>query len=263
MKRQPTVNDFIAGGGALLWILGFFLPWYAIKGATTLGTVAYRFSGSDAGGLRWLFLLLALGVLGFVAARLAVDLNLGVNEGLLVLVAGAAMSAMTLIWAFVWKPGAIAGGLGPSFGVFVSLAGALGITYAGFAMRSSSEGAGAAGGYTSQPQAGWTPQPPQAPGGYPRQPGAPAGYPQQPQGYPPPQPAPPPPAGYPPPQQPPQPGYPPPQPPPQPGYPPPQPPPQPGYPPQQPPQPPPGYPAPQPPPPGYPPQQPGYPPPQQ
>ena len=223
MERNPTTSEIVAGAGMVVWIIFFFTPWYAVD----LGIGTARVSGAGAGGIRWLFFLLALAIIAFLVVTLSsFDMTLPAGSGMLVLGGGVIMAVFTVIFAFLWKPGGVIGGVGPSWGVFVSLVGSLITIYGGFAMMNDEEPGSAQRG-VSQPQAGWQPQPPPPPAGYGQQPPQPpAAPPQQPQ-YPQQPPAAPPPPGYeqqppaapPPPPEAPPPQAPPPAPPQQPGYP--------------------------------------------
>ncbi|MFN8106083.1 MAG: hypothetical protein U0U69_16690 [Acidimicrobiia bacterium] len=151
MKRKPNGNDWLVMGGALLWVVAFFLPWYH----TTTPTLSQQIGGDVAGGLRWILFVLALAALalGVIVSFDLVEVHLGVSNGLLLMLAGALLSIGTLVYA-VWPPT----GSSFSYGVWLSLLGGLAITYGGFAAHNAEASNPHAA--TSRPDLRWTPQPP-------------------------------------------------------------------------------------------------------
>lgn len=150
MRRKPTPNEWLVVGGATLWLVAFFLPWYH---ATAPG-LSQSIPGNVAGGMRWFLFVVAFLVLAFavVVSFEFVEVDLPVSNGLLLLLAGTFLAVTTLVYA-VWTPT----GWSFSYGVWLSLLGALCITYGGFASHSSE----AVHTATSRPDMRWTPQPPQ------------------------------------------------------------------------------------------------------
>lgn len=150
MRRKPTGNDWLVIGGALLWLVAFFLPWYH----TAAPALSQPIGGNVAGGLRWLLFVLALATLvfGVVVSFALVEVHLSASNGLLLMLAGAVLSVATLAFA-VWPPT----GSSFSYGVWLSLLGALAVTYGGFASHNA-ESAGTTA--TSHPEMRWTPKPP-------------------------------------------------------------------------------------------------------
>lgn len=153
MRRKPTGPDWLVMGGALLWLVTFFLPWYQ----TTAPAYSQPIGGNVAGGLRWVLFVLALAVLVFavVVSFELIDVHLGASNGLLLTLSGAALSVGTLVFA-VWPPT----GSSFSYGVWLSLLGALTVTYGGFASHNAEASTGPTA--VSHPELHWTPQPPQA-----------------------------------------------------------------------------------------------------
>lgn len=151
MKRKPTGSDWLVMGGALLWLVAFFLPWYH----TTAPGLSLSIAGNVAGGVRWVVFVLALVTLAFavVVSFELVEVNLSASNGLVIMLAGAVVSVATLVFA-VWPPT----GSTFSYGVWLSLLGALAVTYGGFAIHNA--GAAAGGAPTSNPEMRWTPRPP-------------------------------------------------------------------------------------------------------
>jgi len=167
MKRQPTRNEWIAGGSALTWVILFYFPWYtfSLKG---LGSyTSFNMSGQDAGDLRWLFWLLAIAIIAFLVLRIqdAQLPDLPISDGRLVLIAGGVLTAFTVLFAFVLKPSS---DFSAAFGLYLSIAAAAGVTYGGFLMDAANSSPHKADGdFTSSPGSSWTPQPPPPPGSQP------------------------------------------------------------------------------------------------
>lgn len=221
MQRNPTMSEILAGIGMLVWIIGFLaLPWYSAQLSGIVDTRVDTLSGPDAGGVRWLFFLFAVAIIVFVALGLtSIDVSGSIDGGLIVLVGGGVMTLFTIVFAFVLQPeleaGPVSIEIGPSWGLFISLAGSLLTVYGGFAMLNDETPTvtrrgradarqGPAGGYMPQPGYPQQPQPdrpttypetqtaypPQQPPSGPEQPQHAAEYPgyppwQQPPGYPP------------------------------------------------------------------------------
>lgn len=154
MRRRANGNDWLVMGGALLWLVAFFLPWYH----TTTPTLSQQLGGNVAGGFRWILFVIALGVLAFgiIVSFNLVEVHLRASNGLILMLAGAVLSVFTLVYA-IWAPT----GSSFSYGVWLSLLGALAVTYGGFASHNSEASTIAT---TSRPDLHWTPQPP-APSG--------------------------------------------------------------------------------------------------
>ncbi len=181
MDRKPTVNEMIAGGGAIFWILTFlFTPWYSID----IGLGSVSFSGARAGGLRWIAMLIALAILVYLILELTtIEINVPTDAGYLVAAAGVVLALLTIVFALVIKPGGAISVVGPSWGVFLSLIGSLVTVYGGYAMTREDTPASRGAAQPGQPGVpavgGRYPQPPQ-PGQYAPAP-QPGQYPPEPQ----------------------------------------------------------------------------------
>lgn len=151
MRRKPSGTDWLVMGGAMLWLIAFFLPWYH----TIAPGLSLPLGGNVAGGFRWVLFVLAVGVIGFAAVVSfgLVEVNLAVSSGLILMIAGAVLSVATLVYA-IWAPTESSF----SYGVWLSLLGGLAVTYGGFASHNAEAGAGPL--VTSRPDKRWTPQPP-------------------------------------------------------------------------------------------------------
>jgi len=135
MKRKPTTHEWFAMGGTLLWTLAFFLPWYRVR----IGGVTVNLGGHEAGGLRWLLFVVAVGLVVYLALVCFGLLEIGgPHPGAVATAAGAVLAVGTLVFAFLAHPA----GFTFAYGVFLSLLGALAAIYGGFAMYNQDRAAG-------------------------------------------------------------------------------------------------------------------------
>ena len=115
-------TDRIVGGGTIILFIALFLPWFSVN----LGIVSASASGLTAHGYLYITLIVALGVIGLLAAEALGIWKLPASSALsrdqILLIATVVNFVLVLI-AFLLKPGG--SGVGWSFGAFVALAAAI------------------------------------------------------------------------------------------------------------------------------------------
>ena len=115
--------DRMVGGGTLVLFIALFLPWFSVH-FSFLGT--FSVSGLTAHGYLYITLILALAIIGLIAAealglwKLPASAQIGREQLLLI---GTAVNFVLVLIAFLLKPGG--SGVGWSFGAFVALAAAV------------------------------------------------------------------------------------------------------------------------------------------
>jgi hypothetical protein len=180
------LGDLIAAGSGLLLIISPFLHWYNVSAKNAFIDVSRGASGWDAlSWVPWLITLIGLAaiVLAGIRAAGSTPANLPATPGFIVLVLGGLATIFVLFRLLVIPDGGVPSSLvdvGRSYGLFVALIAAVGVTLGGW-LTWNEEGKPKPGGARVGGPGGGVPiGQGQAP--YGGQPQAPYGQPQQ-QGY--------------------------------------------------------------------------------
>jgi hypothetical protein len=130
--RMLTPDGRLAAIASAALFLSMFLPWYQVQGRVLEDSVTAfgAFSFVEAA-----VLLVALAVLALLFARSEhATFHLPGGDGTVVMAAGAWI-AVLLVWRLFDKPDVTAALVGVDWGIFVALAAAGGLAYAGSRMR--------------------------------------------------------------------------------------------------------------------------------
>lgn len=113
--------DRLVGGGTLVLFISLFLTWFSYAG--------FGISGTSAHGYLWIVLILALGILGLLAAEVSGVWKLPAASAISrdqILLVGTAINFVLVLIAFLLKPGGYGfHGVGWSYGSFIALAAAV------------------------------------------------------------------------------------------------------------------------------------------
>lgn len=120
--QRLGTGDFVAGGTTIFLLITLFLPWYSGNITSAGGSISASISAlsSNAGGWRYLILILCLAIVGYLFARtIWENPKLPLPHWQLLAVA-TGLNAVLVLIAFIAKPSA--GGLFGSLSISVSWA---------------------------------------------------------------------------------------------------------------------------------------------